>query len=79
MGRILELQRTAFHGIRKRLRMTWKRSEIWVRDYPAVGILHSILAKESEAGGNVTSNCLTSCAPSHFGMMSVVFDVYRKL
>lgn len=30
VGLILALQRTAFHGIRKRLRMTWKRS-------PAVG------------------------------------------
>ena len=40
-------------------------------------VLHAALEKEIEAGGSVTSHFLARCAPTYFGMMTVVFDVNR--
>jgi len=44
----------------------------------SIPILHSILEKEIEAGGRVTSHFLTRRAPTYYGMMSVVFNVTRS-
>ena len=40
-------------------------------------ILHGVLEKEIEAGGSVTSHFLARCAPTYYGMMTVVFDIAR--
>lgn len=42
-------------------------------------ILHGVLEKEIETGGDVTSHFLARCAPTYYGMMTVVFDVHRSL
>lgn len=44
----------------------------------SIPILHSILEKEIEAGGRVTSHFLTRRAPTYYGMMSVVFNITRS-
>ena len=41
-------------------------------------ILHGVLEKELETGGSVASHFLARCAPTYYGMMTVVFDINRS-
>jgi len=41
-------------------------------------ILHGVLEKELETGGSVMSHFLARCAPTYYGMMTVVFDVNQS-
>ena len=42
-------------------------------------ILHGVLEKEIEVGGSVTSHFLARCAPTYYGMMTVVFHVSKSV
>lgn len=43
----------------------------------SIPILHSILEKESNEGGNIVSHFLGRWAPTYYGMMTVVFRVNK--
>lgn len=42
-------------------------------------ILQGVLEKENETGGTVTSHFLARCAPTYYGMMTVVFDINKSV
>ena len=41
-------------------------------------ILHGVLEQEIDNGGSVTSHFLARCAPTYYGMMTVVFNIDRS-
>ena len=42
-------------------------------------ILHGVLEKETEMGCSVESHFLARCAPTYYGMMTVVFDINKSV
>ena len=42
-------------------------------------ILHGVLEKETEMGRSVESHFLARCAPTYYGMMTVVFDINKSV